>query len=570
MSPTQLKDAYLKREVKEVIENCRLDNLIVDREVQVNINGDKDDSGNLLTEKEIDVVAKFNYGGKKILLLFECEDSDRATGIKKNYKDYDTDIKSIQRNLEKINVVHSADDQLKSRHFKDVDIIKVCFVYGRDFSENSYQIANKEAARYRFLVWNYLGLTYYRRVSGILGRWSKYELFKDFSLELENVNTFTIKALEIQQKEETMYLGKIHPGQLLKIAYVVRRASEKKYAYQRMLNKDRINAIAEFISSKDAQSFLPNTVLIVFDSDPKIARELKYDPDKHELTIPQIYCSAWIIDGQHRAYGFLGTIFEDWTNEKFEPFDLPVVIFKELNEVTQTQTFININYYQKRIKAALLCDLTTLTKDLQHKLTWTSLLGRELNYSHTSPLKNRIKVSELHAGRPIGLSSLVQYGLLETLLGFRQSTASYSGPLFEYARFDRSLPFDSAVNQAAFRRQVHLLVRFLKGVQVNTQTGDPKTDPWQNASDYSLLRPTGINALFMLLAKILQKHPDGGVDFDALLKPLELVSFKRDYVAKKGGGWKGFRGFANTMIRKMNKGKAKKNRLGRYGKKEKL
>jgi hypothetical protein len=109
----------------------------------------------------------------------------------------------------------------------------------------------------------------------------------------------------------------------------------------------------------------------------------------------------------------------------------------------------------------------------------------------------------------------------------------------------------------------------LEGARKNTETGDPRTDPWQNTRDYALLRPTGINAIFMVLAKALQQYPDAGIDFDRYLRPLRSVSFKRNYVARKGGGWKGFRGFANTIIRRLNRGK-RRNRLSLYGEKEKI
>jgi DNA sulfur modification protein DndB len=568
VTDSKMKHARLKREVREVVENCRLQNSIIDREVQFNFSGEKDNEGNFLAEKEVDVVVKFTYSGKKILLLFECEDSAGAKGVKRAYREYDTDIRIMQENLSGLHVLHSADQILQSRHFRDVDLIRACFVYGPSFPESALETCQKDARRYGFLVWSHLALLYYRRISSILGHWTRYELFKDFALELENVPTFTLKAMEVKQKGKTMYLAKIHPGQLLKIGYVVRRASEKKYAYQRMLSKDRINAIAEFISSTNPQAFLPNAVIAVFDSDERVRNVLQYDAEKHDLTVPNLYCSAWIIDGQHRAYGFLGTVYEEWSHERFEPFDLPIILFRDLSDVVQTQTFININYYQKRIKSGLLCDLTTLTKDLQHRLTWPSLIGRQLNDTIHSPLRNRVKVSELHGGRSIGLSSLVQYGLLETLLGYRSRVGTYSGPLCKYAPFDRSADFDSSSNQRAFHRQVSLLDRYLVGVRKNTAVDDKQTDPWSNTRDYSLLRPTGLNALFLVLAKILQKHPDAGLDFDQFLIPLRSVSFKSEYIAKKGGGWKGFRAFANTIIRKLNKGK--KDRLTLYGEKDKL
>jgi DGQHR domain-containing protein len=562
------KDSRLKGEVKEIIENCRLDNLILDREVQINIRGDRDDAGNnYLAEKEIDVVAKFSYSGKKILLLFECENS-QGSEARKEYKAYNVDINDIKSHRESIRVINSADGEIQSRHFADVDIIRVCFVYGASFSDGALQTCLREAKKHDFQVWSSAALLYYRKVSSILGSWTKYELFKDFSLELESRATFKIKAMEIQQKGTKMYLGRIHPGLLLKIAYVVRRASKKTYAYQRLLNKNRIDAIGEFISSPSHQSFLPSAVIAVFDSDKRVQELLQYDAKREELTVPLMYCSAWMIDGQHRAYGFLGTKYENWTTEDYEPFDLPVVLFKSLDAVVQTQTFININYHQKRIKSGLLCDLMALTEDLQHKLTWPSLLGHELNHDDGSPLHRRVKVSELDTG-PIGLSSLVQYGLLETLLGYKERSQTYSGPLFDYARFDLSEPFKSESNQRAFRRQTTLLIRFLRAVQKNTQKTDPQIDPWQNTKEYALLKPTGVNALFMVLAKILQRHPDASFDFEKYLKPLQSAKFKRDYVSKQGGGWKGFRGFANTMIKKLNKGK-RKNRLALYGEKEKI
>jgi len=565
-----MKDARLKTGVRQLLQNCHLDNLIVDQEVQINFGGDKDDAGNLLTEKEIDVVARFSYGGKKILLLFECEDSRSAAGVKRHYREYNNDIAAISARKDKIHVINSADRRFRSKHFKDVDFLRVCFAYGSSFPDQSYQVCLRQAKPHSFLVWNHFALTYYQNISSILGKWTKYELFKDFGLNLEGGSTFTINALELRQKGKTMYLGMIHPGLLLKIAYVVRRASERTYAYQRMLSSDRIATIRSFISSQDPQSFIPNAVIVVLDADPGIQRLVHFDANERRLTIPTAYCSAWIIDGQHRAYGFLGTRYEAWTQERHRPFDLPVIIFTHLREPLQTQTFININYFQKRIKSDLLCDLTALTKDLRHKLTWPSLIGRALNEFDNSPLRGRVKVSELHHGRPISLSSLAQYGLLETLLGFRQKSGTYAGPLFSLAPFNSRRRFAAQANGKAFEKQVQLLIRFLKGVQRNTQSTNVGADPWQNVNDYSLLKPTGINALFMVLGRILQKHPDGGVDFDLFLRPLRSASFRRDYVAKMGGGWKGFRGLANAMIRKLNRNKGRKNLLALYGKKEKV
>jgi len=144
-----------------------------------------------------------------------------------------------------------------SRHFREIDIIRACFVYGEQFPESAFKTASKEADKYGFTVWNHLALTYYRTISGILGRWTRYELFKDFSIDIEPTSRFTIKALKLRQKDKVMYVGKIHPGLLLKIAYVVRRASERKFAYQRMLSKDRIAALGNLFRRMNHRTSYP-------------------------------------------------------------------------------------------------------------------------------------------------------------------------------------------------------------------------------------------------------------------------------------------------------------------------
>ena len=138
-----LKDTHLKTTVKEILENCRLDDLIVDREVQFNFTGESDDRGNLLTEKEIDVVAKFSYRGKKILWLFECSDPNAAAGVKKRYREYKADVTAFSQERDRIKVIRSTDTRLQGKHFKDIDLVRTCFVYGTSLPESSYQICVK-------------------------------------------------------------------------------------------------------------------------------------------------------------------------------------------------------------------------------------------------------------------------------------------------------------------------------------------------------------------------------------------------------------------------------------------
>lgn len=551
MTSESNKDSGLKKAVAEVLERCGLDDFVVDREVHLNFTGATDTSGQLDDEKEVDVIAIFSYAGKRVALFFECENSTGPGGsIRSEYRDYDQVLRTVRSKRDEIKVLHSKNGVLSAAHFEDVEDVRLCFVYGLRYPDRNLKTCVAEAKKYSFTVWGDVALRYFLALSSSLGTWTKYELFREMRLDFEQHLPYSIPAIEVRQKRARMYVGTIHPGQLLRIAYVTRRARQETYAYQRMLSSHRIKEIASFISSNASEAFLPNAAVVVFDDEPAIQRLITYDREKRLLNIPRKYCSAWIIDGQHRVYGFVGTQFEEWTDERFQRFDLPIVIFRRLKEISQTKTFITINYNQKKIKSELLCDLSTMTGDLRQRLTWASAIGKELNRDEQSPLYQKVGVTELDSGRPISLASVVQYGLLETLLGFKPGP-TYSGPLCKLGAISSGANLHSADNQRALGKQTRFLIYFLKCVRANTSSAVPQKDPWTNTRQYALLRPTGINALFMVLARILEKYPRG-TDFADYLKPLRKVRFRRNIIKKMGGGWGGFRELANRILRKLN------------------
>jgi DGQHR domain-containing protein len=335
------------------------------------------------------------------------------------------------------------------------------------------------------------------------------------------------------------------------MGYVLRRTSNKPHAYQRAINKERILNIKDFFSL--GRVLLPNSIIIAFDHDPLIQNKINYNKASSLLTFSPKFCSAWIIDGQHRVYGFAGSKYDKKNiNDGDDNFKLPVVAFKSLNELLQNKTFVNINYYQKKIDPTLFCNLSTEIKDLKNELTWPSLLGVELNKN--LPWKNMIKISEYDTQRSITLSSFARYALLEFLLGYNKKLRKYNGPLYNYARFDPLLDFKNQRNKTAFKRQLQLLKRFFLSVHKNIVSGNPTKDIWKDFKKYSATKPTGVNAILLVLCRILEKYPDLQIaNLDNYLEPVRRVDFSSGEVASFGGGWKGFRSFANHIIKKLNK-----------------
>ena len=259
-----------------------------------------------------------------------------------------------------------------------------------------------------------------------------------------------------------MYLLGMKPSVLLKIAYVSRRASGQPSAYQRILSAERIDKISQFLQSRDA--LLPNAIIIAFDDETEVQKHLDFRDG--QLHFPTRYCSAWIIDGQHRVYGFLDTEYESEEDDSETEFKLPVVAFKSMDLLLQNRTFVSINLNQKKIDRTLLCDLATELPDLNNELTWPSLLVVDLN--KLQPLKNKIKISELHQARPITITSFASYGLLEGLLGYDRKNRSYRGPLHTTLPSTQELHSRARPTKSQMRKQVALLQRYFAAVHQNT------------------------------------------------------------------------------------------------------
>ena len=115
---------------------------------------------------------------------------------------------------------------------------------------------------------------------------TKNEIFREFDIKFPTKKTFEEPAIQIQQEDNpTMYLLGMHPGLLLKIAYVYRRSGTKSDAYQRLINKERLESISKY-STETKNLLLPNCVIIVFDKDRQIQSKIRYLKGKKVLRFP--------------------------------------------------------------------------------------------------------------------------------------------------------------------------------------------------------------------------------------------------------------------------------------------
>jgi DGQHR domain-containing protein len=249
-----------------------------------------------------------------------------------------------------------------------------------------------------FFFWKENELRAYANLTSQQGVDTRFEMYTILfserkTKELENV---AVPAMRGGKGRKKYYVFVIQPEKLLNgVAYVHRREEtnpeEASKAYQRMLKKQRLEDIHEYI---EKGGFFPNNIIINFTKKPRFE---PFGPKADFgniaygiLKFPPYYGSAWIIDGQHRLYGYK-------KSKKRKDATLPVLAFEELDVKDQGNLFVDINQEQKPVSPNLLWDLYPdiyygAKDDECQKLRAISLIVKRLNSESDSPLYKHIYI----------------------------------------------------------------------------------------------------------------------------------------------------------------------------------
>lgn len=251
------------------------------------------------------------------------------------------------------------------------------------FTENTYDYVNSLIKAYKStVIYQFYGLM--------------------FQHERINNDKIRIPALRGTMGGHEYYMLSIEPAKLLKIGFVLHRTKVNTQismpTYQRLLVPSRLKGIGEFI---DKGGYFPNTVIVNFDDSNRKNRVLFEqaagggDDTKTKLgylTIPNAYCIAYIIDGQHRVYGYAGSKYKD-TNT------IPVVAFSGLPSDEQLKIFMDINEHQKAVSPGLRLDLiedlnwNSPRLDSRLKALRSSII-KQLASGNNSVLARKISIGE--------------------------------------------------------------------------------------------------------------------------------------------------------------------------------
>ncbi|WP_397362571.1 DGQHR domain-containing protein [Olleya sp. R77988] len=372
-------------------------------------------------KKQIDIIA---VNGETILLV-ECKASVK---LKKapSYKDeFDVLEHRMEGFIKSLKQIFGTDKKIKfifaTRNLRiNVD------------SEDLKRLENTNTFYYNNNTYDY--------VNNLIKNYKNASLYQFLGLvfknETINLNKIEIPAVNGKMGNKDYFMFSIEPSLLLKMGFILHRtrANESEFpTYQRLLVPSRLKGITKYI---DDGGYFPNSIIINFNNKKN---KIKFEPHSKSgssnsrtgmLKIPNAYGIAYIIDGQHRVYGYANS-------EYVESNTIPVVAFNGLDSIEQLEIFMDINQNQKAVSPSLRLDLEedlywdSDRADSRLKALRSSII-KKLGNSESSPLFNKISVGEDKAiltFKPF-TTALANSGLLPSAKGNKYNEDSLIGSLY--------------------------------------------------------------------------------------------------------------------------------------------
>lgn len=192
---------------------------------------------------------------------------------------------------------------------------------------------------------------------------------------------YKVPSFRITIGDQQLYSFFLPAEKLLNLVYVFRLQPGNEGAYQRFISKKRIlgtkddPGITEFINNG---GFFKNSVVCSFERQVTFESRstgLLLQSTNIEfgiLNIPKLYGTVWVIDGQHRIYGYAGA------DPEKKKSHIGVMAYQDIEKKQQAKDFIDINQKQKSVDPNDLWDLLSQTDPYSMQGTITKIT-RELN-----------------------------------------------------------------------------------------------------------------------------------------------------------------------------------------------
>ena len=118
--------------------------------------------------------------------------------------------------------------------------------------------------------------------------------------------------------------------------------------YQRLVTPKRLREIARFIDGADFVGTFPTNVVLNLHS-----KKIRFDKRETfgqvqvgSLYLPNVYGSAFVVDGQHRLFGYA---YSDRAKNEDDKTAFSVLAYENLDMQLEARMFVDINSQQKQV-----------------------------------------------------------------------------------------------------------------------------------------------------------------------------------------------------------------------------
>lgn len=367
-------------------------------------------------------------------------------------------------------------------------------------------------------------LPYFTQIAELLGKAARFQFLAEFLKDqaIPEMSGVTVSATRSKLGGKYFYSFVTTPRQLLKIAFVNHRTlddPEGHPTYQRLVQKSRLKSISSYILKG---GFFPNNLLINFNKPPRFDitnKDAGTEVHFGTLYLPNTYKSAWIIDGQHRLYGY-ASLPDPYLDQK-----LVVVAFEGISKEEEAAMFVTINHEQKSVPKNLL-------DDLEGQLKWGSANPSErigalaaraiqnMNKDPSSPLYARFSAEGIKGSNRACLTvPQVKIGLKRSGLLGASERGEYSPGLL-----------GGGTDNATLQRVTKVLSAFLRQFQ------EADVNRWESGRVGRMCTNDVVQALTILLGEVMRHVQGNGAikprdnDGEILEVVIDFVSPLLDYI----------------------------------------
>lgn len=471
-------DELLEDHVWLMLHGLGYQKMNVGRQFKIEVNA----KSQKIPPKQIDVFAKDD----ETVVVVECKSSKEL----KN--------RSLQKDIgEFANIKKDLANSVR-KYFGNGFNPKIIWMFATEnilWSENDYERAKQNSIH----VIREDELRYFTELGNHLGHAARFQFLAYFLEDqvIHGLSGIKVPAIKGKLGGQTFYAFVTKPEAILKLAFINHHTlddSESAPTYQRLIKKPRLNSIRSFI---EAGGFFPTNIIVSFKKKPNFElnssgtnASIKFG----NLILPNTYKSAWVIDGQHRLYGFSGL-------EKLaQKENIFVIAFESLSPDKAANMFVDINHEQKSVSKnlidALRGDLHWESDDPKKRIrALCSRIIGTLNSKVGSPFYSRVVKPDLKPNPTLGGACLNLSAMSETL--------EKSGLIGSVNKNTHNLNdgiFSSTSDQATLERATRIVNTIFEQVR------DANEDAWLLGSEVGLCRNAGFNAIIFLIIDCLEHH----------------------------------------------------------------